>query len=85
MESGGYRSGMTLQERISRWPRRKRMYGFVATMAGGFAIVVVVARVVEPEITAPLSFWRNVIAELVVVYAFAILVTPRGQRWRTNP
>jgi hypothetical protein len=61
------------------------MYGFLATTAGSFAIIVAVARVLQPEITAPLSFWLKVMAGVVAAYAFGYLVTPPGERWRRDP
>ena len=69
---------MTLHERVSKWPRRKRGYAFFATLIVAYAIVYVVFRIAEPEMTAPLSFWLNVVWGVVVILAIAIAITPAG-------
>lgn len=61
--------------------RRQRIAGFFATITISFAAIVVVFRLVEPEITAQWSFWRNVAGEVVVVFAFVYAVTPGGEFW----
>lgn len=76
---------MTLHERVSAWPRRKRGYAFFATITVAFTVIYAVFRIAEPEITAPASFWLNVIEGVAVIFAVAIAITPPGQRWRTDP
>lgn len=76
---------MTLHERISRWPMRHRGYAFAATMTVAFALIVALFRWAAPEITAPLSFWLDVVKGTVVVFLIAFVITPPGRRWRTEP
>jgi hypothetical protein len=61
------------------------MFGFFTTITVAFAAIVIVFRLLEPEITSHLSFWLKVFGELALIYGFIYVVTPRGKFWASPP
>jgi undecaprenyl pyrophosphate phosphatase UppP len=61
--------------------KRERITGFFAAITVGFAAIVVVLRLVEPEMTSHWSFWRDVVGGTVAIFAFVYIITPRRHFW----
>jgi hypothetical protein len=61
--------------------KRQRIAGFFATITVAFAAIVVVFRLVEPEIASSWSFWRGVVGGVIAIFAFVYVIAPGGQFW----
>ena len=74
---------MTLHERVSLWPRRKRMYGFIATMTVVLTVIGVVCELYMPGILSTAAFWkdlRNETVFIIAVLALTQLIEKRSRK-----